>query len=167
MGVHTCLLTNLRGENPTFCRSSDPTLTLWTPPFHNAGKIRKSRTVASICGYMWARPHQTWWGPPTHLWDRLSHWCGSGASKFWIDITSAVSQLASPCLILGVGFRGQAIRWRHSRDRGSKGCCHGNLFWDYTSCTWPVMGDNYMRVRIKDGLFSVNPYVCWSLSLVS
>jgi len=29
-------------------------------------------------------------------------------------------------LILGVGFRGQAIRWRHSRFRGSKGCCHGN-----------------------------------------
>jgi len=24
------------------------------------------------------------------------------------------------CLILGVGFRGQAIRWRHSRFRGSK-----------------------------------------------
>jgi len=26
-------------------------------------------------------------------------------------------------LILGVVFRGQAIRWRHSRFRGSKGCC--------------------------------------------
>jgi len=33
-------------------------------------------------------------------------------------------------LILGVGFRGQAIQWRHSRDRGSKGRCHGNQFWD-------------------------------------
>jgi len=32
-------------------------------------------------------------------------------------------------LILGVGFRGQAIWWRHSRFRGSKGCCHGNHFW--------------------------------------
>ena len=30
---------------------------------------------------------------------------------------------------LGLGFRGQAIRWRHSRFRGSKGCCHGNRFW--------------------------------------
>ena len=25
------------------------------------------------------------------------------------------------------------------------------VFWDYTSCTWPVMGDNYMRFRIKGG----------------
>jgi len=28
-----------------------------------------------------------------------------------------------------VGFRGQAIWWRHSQFRGSKGCCHGNHFW--------------------------------------
>jgi len=33
-------------------------------------------------------------------------------------------------LILRVGFRGQAIRWRHSRDWVSKGRCHGNQFWD-------------------------------------
>jgi len=32
-------------------------------------------------------------------------------------------------LILRVGFRGQAIRRRHSRDRVSKGRCHGNHFW--------------------------------------
>jgi len=31
-------------------------------------------------------------------------------------------------LILGVGFRGQAIRWRHSRFWGSKGRCHDNHF---------------------------------------
>jgi len=30
----------------------------------------------------------------------------------------------------GVGFWGQAIRRRHSRDRLSKGHCHGNQFWD-------------------------------------
>jgi len=29
-------------------------------------------------------------------------------------------------LILGVSFWGEAIPWRHSRDRGSKGRCHGN-----------------------------------------
>jgi len=45
-----------------------------------------------------------------------------------------------------VGFLGKAI---HSRDGGPKGRCHGNRFWDYTSCTWPVMGDNYMRFRIN------------------
>jgi len=39
-------------------------------------------------------------------------------------------QLQLHCLILGAGFRGQAIQWRHSRDRGCKGCCHGNQFWD-------------------------------------
>jgi len=38
--------------------------------------------------------------------------------------------LATRCFILGVGFRSQAIRWKHSRDRMSKGRCHGNQFWD-------------------------------------
>ena len=51
-------------------------------------------------------------------WVELS-WCGGGAGKLWINITSAVWQLATPCLILGVGFWGQAIQWRHSRDRRS------------------------------------------------
>jgi len=32
-------------------------------------------------------------------------------------------------LILQVGFRGQAIRWRHSRFWGSKRRCHSNHFW--------------------------------------
>jgi len=31
--------------------------------------------------------------------------------------------------MLGVSFRGEAIPWRHSRDRGSDGRCHGNNFW--------------------------------------
>jgi len=38
------------------------------------------------------------------------------------------------CLILGVGFRGPAIQWRHSRDQGSKRRCHCYQFWDYISC---------------------------------
>jgi len=45
-----------------------------------------------------------------------------------MDITSAVWQLATRCLILEVDFRDHAIQWRHSRDRGSKGRCHGNHF---------------------------------------
>jgi len=36
--------------------------------------------------------------------------------------------VARRCLILGVGFRGQALRWRHSRFRGSKGRYRGNHF---------------------------------------
>jgi len=35
-------------------------------------------------------------------------------------------QLTTRCLILGVGFRGQAIRRKYSRDRMSNGCCHDN-----------------------------------------
>jgi len=38
-------------------------------------------------------------------------------------------KLATCSLILGVGFQGQAIWWRHSRDWVSKGRCHGNQFW--------------------------------------
>ena len=38
--------------------------------------------------------------------------------------------LATRSLNLGVGFRGQAIRRRHNRDRVSKGRCHGNKFSD-------------------------------------
>jgi len=42
-----------------------------------------------------------------------------------------------------VGFPGQAIWWRHSRFRGSKGCCHGNHFWlsiygVYIGATWRI-----------------------------
>jgi len=47
----------------------------------------------------------------------------------WWAITSVVWWLATRCLILGVGFRGQAIRWRHSRFPVSKGRCHRNHFW--------------------------------------
>ena len=32
------------------------------------------------------------------------------------------------CLSLGMGFRGQAIRWRHRQFRGSKGRFHGHHF---------------------------------------
>jgi len=38
--------------------------------------------------------------------------------------------IATCCLVLGVGFWGQAVRRKYSRDLMSKGCCHGNQFWD-------------------------------------
>jgi len=37
----------------------------------------------------------------------------------------------------------------YSRDRGSKGRCHGNHFWDYISCTWTLTGDNDMRISYR------------------
>jgi len=47
------------------------------------------------------------------------------------------------CLILVVGFRGQAIRWRQRREQVSKGRCHGNHFWlsiygVHISTTWRI-----------------------------
>jgi len=53
---------------------------------------------------MWAHPYQTWWGPSTHLWDRLTLGVWGRAGKLWIHITSAVWQLATRCLILWVVF---------------------------------------------------------------
>jgi len=53
------------------------------------------------------------------------------ATSFWLSMGYNFSCMIATdkrCLILGVGFRGQAIRRRHSRDRGSKGRCHGNHF---------------------------------------
>jgi len=147
-----CPLTNLRGEKPPFLRIFGPKLTLWAPPFPNALKIRKSKNNSVslwLCEQYWACPYQTWWGSPTHLWDQLSPWCGGGAGKFWIDISSAVWQLVTRCLILWVGFRGQAIQWRHSRARGSKGRCHGNQFWERISCKWTLSEDSDMRLSCK------------------
>ena len=62
--------------NPTFCWFSDPKSTLWAPPFPNAGKIGKSKTIASICGYVSTSTPNMVGVPPCHLWDRLSPWCG-------------------------------------------------------------------------------------------
>jgi len=47
----------------------------------------------------------------------LGVWGGTG--KFGNDITSAAWQLAmTRCLILGAGFRGQTIQWRHTQIEG-------------------------------------------------
>jgi len=80
VGVHTCHL-KMDGRKPQFWRFSYPKSTLWAPPFPSAKKIWKSKTIGSICGYV-RTPCQTWWGPPAHLWDRLSHWCGGGEVNF-------------------------------------------------------------------------------------
>jgi len=45
MGVYTCPLKIWGAKTPNFCRFADPKYTLWAPPFPNAGKIRKSKTV--------------------------------------------------------------------------------------------------------------------------
>ena len=101
---------------------------------------------------MWARPYQTSWGPPptSEICCPLGVWGGAG--KLWIYITSAVWQLATRCLILGLGFPGQAIQWSHSRDRGSKGRCYGNQFCNYIRCKWTLTGDNDMMLSYKGWL---------------
>jgi len=112
---------------------------------------------------MWARPHQTWSRSPPFI-SEIGCPLGvaGGAGKLWIDITSAVSQLATRCLILAVGFRGQAIQWRHTRDRASKGRCHGNQFWDCISCKWTLAEDDDMRLSCK-GWFVISHLSRWEL----
>jgi len=122
------------------------------PPFHTVGKIGKSKTIASICGYVSTSIPNTVGSPPPVSEIGCPLGVGGGADKLWIDITSAVWQLATRCLILGVGFRGQAIQWRDTRDRGSKGRCHGNQFWDCISCKWTLTEDNDMRLSCKGRL---------------
>jgi len=61
---------------------------------------------------------QTWWGshqPRLRSVVPLGHRVGQ--INAGIDITSAVRQPATRCLLLGVGFPGQPIRRRHCRGR--------------------------------------------------
>jgi len=93
------------------------------------------------------------------------------ATTFWLPSGynfGCVVAIATRCLILGVGFRGQAIKQRHIQDIGSKGCCYGNRFWDYISCKWPLTGDNDMEISYKGWLdFNFNQPPALSLSLES
>jgi len=74
-GVRMCPLTNLRGKNPTFWRFSDPKSRLWAPPFHTARKIGKSKTIASICGYVSTSiPNMV--GSPHPSLRSAAPWCG-------------------------------------------------------------------------------------------
>jgi len=61
---------------------------------------------------------------------------------------------------------GRLTECRHCRYPATKGRCRGNQFWNYSSCKWHRTADDVMGFRIKNGLFSVNLYVCCSLSLV-
>jgi len=66
-----------------------------------------------------------------------------------------------------VGFRGQANRWRHSRDRVSKGRCHSNhfslsIYTMYIGATW--------RIRLsRSCAAAMRPYVklLWPLVIIS
>jgi len=45
-----------------------------------------------------------------------------------------------------------------TRDNGTYcGYCHGNRFWDYTICTWPMMGNNDTTFRINMANFQSTP----------
>jgi len=66
--------------------------------------------------------------------------------------------IAPHCLILGVGFQGQAIRWRHSRDRVSKGHWHGNQFLvAITGFVWTIAT---RQLVMNDGSLSGQPTKC-------
>jgi len=100
-------------------------------PHHSLMQGKSANLNNSVNLWLYEHVHTKHGGgpPPTsEIGCPLGVWGESG--KFWIDITSAVWQLATRCLILGVCFRGQAVQWRHSWDRGTKGRCHGNQFWD-------------------------------------
>jgi len=62
---------------------------------------------------------------------KIGNQCWGAICYNWLcGITLVVWMLATRCLILGVGFWGQAIWWRHSQYRVFKGCCHGREVWD-------------------------------------
>ena len=96
--------------------------------------------------------------------DTLHLWDVAMATTFWLlmNYNFSCMSLATRCLILGVRFRGQAIRWRHSRFRGSQGHCHGNHFWLYMThigATW--------RIRLnRPRAAAMRPYVKFLWPLV-
>jgi len=53
------------------------------------------------------------------------------ATSFWLSMGYNFGCVIASDMLFDsrVGFQGQAIRWRHSQFRGSKGHCHGNHFW--------------------------------------
>jgi len=53
----------------------------------------------------------------------------------------------------------------NSRDRGCKGRCHGNQFWDYISCKWTLTGDNEMRLSYKEWFVFSQPLLLIGRSL--
>jgi len=117
MGVHTCRLKIWGAKTHNFSRFLDQKSAFWALPFPNAGKIGKSKTIGSIGGHVRTSiPNMVGFHHPTsEIGCPLGVW--GGAVKLWIDITSAVWQLATRCLILGVCFRVKLsskdiARWR-------------------------------------------------------
>jgi len=157
-------LTNFRGAKPQFLPIFRPKIDTLSPAILYC---RENQEIWNRSVSMWARPYQTWWGPPptSEIDCPLGVW--GGTSKLWINITSAVWQLATRCLILGVGFgvklsnedilKIQSLRDIAMATNFETILAANGLWWEMI--TWGF--------RIKDGLFSVNPYVCWSLSLDS
>ena len=93
---------------------------------------------------------------------------GNGQVNLQVNITLAARQLATLLFDSRVGYSGSSylmiVMIQVIQDRGSKGRCHGNRFWDYISCEWPLTGHNDMAISYKGLVFS-QPYVCLSLSL--
>jgi len=121
-----------------------------------AGRIGKSKTIAGQYVAMWGRTYQTWWGshhPTLEIGCSLGVW--GGASKLWIDITSAVWQLGTHCLILGV-FEINLSDDDIAEIEGLKDVAMETNFGTTLAANglWREMGT--WGFRIKDGLFSVN-----------
>jgi len=92
------------------------------------------------------------------------------AITFWLSMGYNFSCMTASDTLFDprVGFRGQAIQWRHSRDRWSKERCHGNQFRDYISCKWTLTEDNDVRLSYKGWFVFSQPLhllVALSLSL--
>ena len=124
-------LQNLRGENPPIFADLRTKYRHFEPR-HSAmrGKSRNLKQQGQSVT-RWGRSYQTWsrGGSSIHLWDRLFH-CGMRwASKIWIDITSAVWQLATRCLILGVGFRVKLSNEDIAEIEGLRDVAMATTFW--------------------------------------
>jgi len=101
----------------------------------------QKRLNRSRCRFgLWA-----WMGPRNHVLDRSPAVLRDVAMATTFGTQFAITGFVGynfGCLIRSdtlfdcrVGFWGQAIRWRHSRDRASKGRCHGN----YVKLLWPLV----------------------------
>ena len=102
---------NLRTNKNNFRQFADPNSIFWAPPFIERGKTGNPKQVkqpSQSVARLW-RPYQTWWGS-NHPRLRSVVSLGHGVKQIIvrIDITSAVLQLATRCLILGVDFSGSA-----------------------------------------------------------
>ena len=96
-GAKKTFFANFRAQNRHF----EPRHSLMRGKSENVKDLWLGEDVHTKHGWGYHHPTPKI-GCPVDVW--------GGASKFWIDITSAVWQLATRCLILEVGFRGQSIR---------------------------------------------------------